>query len=131
MDSGHQLTWLLFDGECRICSAAAKWAKALDLGGHLRIRPIQESQDLLGGVPVETALGAVHAVAPDGRVTEGVEALPLILSAVAGAPSLESLLRASPPAMSTLARTYGLLVEIRGRLTCGIAAASQAAQIPR
>ncbi len=131
MDSGRGVTWLLFDGECRICSAAANWARALDLRGHLRIRPIQESQDLLGEVPVETALGAVHAVAPDGRVTEGVEALPLILSAVTGAPGLEPLLRSSPPAMSTLARTYGLLVEIRGRLSCGVAAASRAARIPR
>lgn len=131
MDPERRTTWLLFDRDCRVCSAAARWARALDLRGHLQIRPIQESQDLLGDMPIEAALGAVHAVAPDGRVTEGAEALPLLLSAVAGVPRLEPLLRRSPPAMSTLSRTYDLLVEIRGKLTCGVGAASQEAHTPR
>ncbi len=124
-------TWLLFDGDCRICTAAASWARAFDLGGRLRTRPIQDSGELLAALPAADRLGAVHAVAPDGRLLTGPEALPAILAALSAGPGLERLLRSSPPAMSTFARAYAVLAGVRGRLTCGVAAPASAVRNPR
>ncbi len=131
MGSYPGTTWLLFDGDCRVCSAAASWAQALAFPGRLHARPIQDSADLLRELSAEERLGAVHAVATDGRVRSGPDALPLILAAMAGGPGLERLLESSPPARSTLARAYGLLAELRGRLTCGIDGSAPAERTPR
>jgi len=109
---------LLYDGECRICTTLARWLKALDVRGRIRIRAIQESQGLLGSLTLEEALGAMHAVAPDGRVVTGGPGLLAILSALLGGPALEALLSASPPVRSGMARLYGLLTALRARLTC-------------
>ncbi len=124
-------TWLLFDGDCRICTAAASWVRAIDLLGRLRTRPIQDSGELLAALPAADRLGAVHAIAPDGRLLTGPEALPAILAALSAGPGLERLLRSSLPAMSTFARTYAVLAEVRGRLTCGVAATASAVRTPR
>ena len=68
--------FLLYDGECRICTAFARAVAALDIRGTLRARPLQDSRDLLGGMPEEEILGAAHVVAPDGQVTTGAAAMP-------------------------------------------------------
>ncbi len=60
----------------------------------------------------------MHAVAPDGRVVTGGPGLLAILSALLGGPALETLLSASPPVRSGMARLYGLLAALRARLTC-------------
>lgn len=131
MTSDWGPTWLLFDGDCRVCSSFARWIDVLDLRGAIRIRPIQESRDLLQAVPPGSLLEAVHAVAPDGRVTTGSDALPLIVSALLDGPELEGLLRSSPHAMSALSRLYRFLVEFRGRLTCALDGPSSAGHTPR
>ncbi len=131
MGSGPGTTWFLFDGDCRICTAAASWVQALALPGRLRARPIQDSAEMLREMPAKERLGVVHAVAADGRVLSGPNALPVILAALSGGPGLERLLESSPPVMSTLACAYGMLAEIRGRLTCGIDASVLAERTPR
>ncbi len=117
-------TWLLFDGDCRVCSAAARWVRIVDIRGHVRAQPIQESQALLESVPPDRRLDAVRALAPDGRLVEGADAFPVILAALSGGPPLEGLLRSSPQAMFALSRCYDALVKLRGRLTCGVAASA-------
>ena len=116
--------WLLYDGDCRLCTAAAWCVRSLDLGGRLRVRAIQESDDLLRSVPPEDRARAVRAIGPDGRMVAGPDALPLILATLAGAPGMERVLRSSSTAMSSLSRLYRLLVGLRGRLSCGVSAPS-------
>lgn len=131
MESGRGTTWLLFDGECRVCSAAAAWVHALDFRHHLQVRPLQDARGLLVGVPPEELLEAFRAVAPDGRVAAGPQAIPVVLAALSGAEGLDPLLRSSPAAMSALSHLYDVMVDVRGRLTCRTEGSVSAAQPPR
>ena len=124
-------TFLLYDRDCRVCRASARFVRCIDLRRGIRIRPIQESRELLRSLPEESVLDAAHAIDPDGRVTSGAEAMPVLAGALLGAPQVERRLRASPSAMRVLARFYGFLVGLRGRLTCGVAAPSSEACAPR
>lgn len=123
--------FLLYDGECRICSAFARTVKALDVRQTLRIRPIQESKELLVGIPEAEQLEAAHAVSPDGRVTTGSAAMPAIVAALVAGPGLERRLRSSRSSVAVLSRFYEVLTELRGRLSCANVAPSSAARIPR
>lgn len=114
---------LLYDGDCRLCSASARWVSAVDVHGRIRIRPIQASRELLPGSG-DDILDAMHVVAPDGRVWTGGEAVPAILAALSGARAIEPLLRASPAATSAMHVLYSLMVELRGHLTCRYDAAA-------
>ena len=131
MGSNPTPTWLLFDGDCRVCAALAACLRTLDLRGHLRIQPIQQSRDLLQGVSPEEALEAVHAVDSHGRVATGPEAVPLVLAALSGVPRLEELLRSSPPAVSVLSQVYRVLIGVRAHLSCRVDSFSSAVHAPR
>ncbi len=122
---------LLFDEDCRICSAFARAARLFDPRGRLRISPIQESGDLLAMISPEARLDAAHIVAPNGRVTSGPEAMPALLAAFVAGPRFERRLRASRRSVATLGLVYGLMTELRGRLTCRAAVRVSAARIPR
>lgn len=122
---------LLYDGDCRICTAFARGVRTVDVRRRIRIRPIQESRHLLSAIPGDSILDAAHAVAPDGRVTTGADALPTLLSALLGVPRVERRVRASRASMRLLSRFYAILVQLRGHLSCGFAAAASAARSPR
>ncbi len=117
---------LLFDRECRICSAFARTARLLDVRGALAIRPIQDSGEMLRELPADQWLAAAHAVGPDGKVTSGGEALPAILAALVAGPRLEDRIRGSRASMATLRWAYVIMAEVRGRLTCAAGPASAA-----
>lgn len=76
-------------------------------------------------------LEAAHAVAPDGRVTTGADALPTIVGAIVGTPRAEGWLRSSPSSLRALSRIYAFLVRFRSQLTCGISVPASAACTPR
>lgn len=109
---------VLYDGDCRICTAFAHWVKAVDVRARMHIRPIQESRGLLRDIPGDEILDAMHAVTPDGRVLTGGDALLAILAALFSGPALETLLRKSTATTAVLHRVYLILVEFRGHLTC-------------
>ena len=113
-------TWLLYDGDCRICRAFARLARSLDLRDRIAIRPLQEARDLLPGVQEAEILHAVRGVSPDGRLWEGAEALLVVLAALLDGPALQTLLLRSPPAVAVARRGYAILVEFRGHLTCRV-----------
>lgn len=117
---------LLFDRDCRICAAFARTVRLLDVRGALTIRPIQESAGMLGGLPADEWLAAAHAVGPDGRVTSGGEALPAIVAALVAGPRFEGRIRGSRASMAALRCAYGVMAEVRGRLTCASGPASAA-----
>ncbi len=120
MPSGH-VYLLLYDGDCRVCTALARGLAFLDVRRRLRARPIQESRGVLRSIPEAAVLDAAHAVAPDGRVTTGADAVPTVVGALLGAPRVESWLRSSRSSMALLTALYAFLVDLRGRLTCGAA----------
>lgn len=122
---------LLYDGDCRVCTAFARCLAFIDIHRSLRARPIQESRSFLQGMSEDTMFDAAHAVAPDGRVTTGADAMPTLAGALLGTPNAEAWLRGSPATMRTLTRGYAILVRLRGQLTCGIAAPSSATRSPR
>lgn len=115
---------VLYDGECHVCSAFVRLIRVLDLRRRIRSRPIQDAGEFLHGIPPGEALGAMHALGPEGRMSTGGDALPTIVAALTGGPSVESLIRSSPPALAGLNRVYRILVAVRGRLTCEVASPS-------
>lgn len=72
---------LVFDGDCRVCSAFARlitwWGSSRDL----RVLPFQlpETRDLLLGLTDEQVRGSAHLVLEDGRVLSGLRAFPALL----------------------------------------------------
>ena len=133
MQKASSGTTLLYDGDCRICTTFARWVAALDLRHALRIRTIQASKELLQGLPGDEILDAMHVLTPDGRRLTGGEALPALLSGLAGAPALETLIIRSSLVYAAMRRLYSVLAEFRGHLTCRFdgAPASSAARTPR
>ncbi len=116
--------FVLYDGNCRVCTACARFVAFIDIHRRIRAQPIQESHELLRGLREDVLLDAAHAIAPDGHVTTGADAVPTLVGALLGTPEAEGWLRSSPSTMRTLSRFYALLVRFRGQLTCGISAPS-------
>lgn len=130
MGAGAAYT-LLFDSECRVCSAFARMARRLDVRRRLQVRPIQESNALLAAVPPAVWYDAAHMVAPDGRVTSGSDAMPSLVAAIVAGPRFERRLRGSRACMAALGRVYGIMVATRTALTCAVAAPAGAGRSPR
>lgn len=122
---------VLYDGDCRVCTASARFLAFIDIHRKIRARPIQESGEFLREIPEDARLDAAHAIAPDGHVTTGADAMPTLVGALLGTPAAEGWLRSSPSVMRMLAQFYALLVRFRGQLTCGLVSASAAACTPR
>lgn len=111
---------LLFDGDCRICSALPRWIHALDLARRIRVEPIDASNDLLSAIPREQLFDAFHMVAPDGRVTTGGDAVPTLIEAFPIGMGFARLLRGSRPLMDRVHGFYGFLTRFRDRLVCRV-----------
>ena len=124
-------TFVLYDGDCRVCAAFARALGHIDVHRRIRVRPIQASRDLLPGISGSAVLDAAHAVSPDGRVTSGADAMPTIAGALLGAPRLEAWLRSSRSSRRILSRLYAILVGLRGHLSCGFDGTSSGARSPR
>ncbi len=122
---------LLFDRDCGICSASARWIHVLDLRFRIRVRAIQGSRDLLMKIPEDRLLDAVHVVGPDGRVSSGGEALPTLIEALPMGLGFGRLLRGSAPLMTVVHRSYGFISRFRDRLVCRLGpAATSAGSVP-
>lgn len=118
MLSNPEVCWLLFDGDCRICTFLAHAVDFVDVRRRICIRPIQESRELLKAKPEDEILDAMHAVSADGRVTTAHEAVLTILAALLDGSRLEDLLRGSPLVVAFSEWAYGFLVDFRGHLAC-------------
>lgn len=120
---------LLYDGDCRICSAFARAIRSFDVRRTLDVRRIQESRDLLAAIPAAHVLDSAHAVSPDGRVSSGADAMPALLAALVADPAFEERLRGSRRSMAFLGAVYEVMRTVRGRLAC--AAPASAGRSPR
>ena len=124
-------SFLLYDGDCRICTAFARVVAWASGGRSLRARAIQDALGLLEGLSEETAMSSAHVLSPDGRIRTGPAILPAIAGTLFRAPRLETRLNASPRARAATERTYEFLVALRGGLTCASGAPFAAARTPR
>ncbi|MGQ0797501.1 MAG: DCC1-like thiol-disulfide oxidoreductase family protein [Methanobacteriota archaeon] len=121
---------LLYDGTCRICTHVARWVSWLDVRGPVRVQPIQGSRDLVRGIPDAILASAYHIVDPDGRVTSGGDAVPVLLEALPLGRGLGGLVAGSPSLMRFARSAYAIAVRFRGALTCAAPAASATATCP-
>lgn len=109
---------LLYDRDCGICSAVSRWIRAIDWRGRIRLQSIQSSRSVLVGIPEERMLDAFHIVSPDGRVTTGGDAVPILIGAFWIGAGVERILRGSSALMDIVHRFYGFLTRFRDRLVC-------------
>ncbi|HEY7588428.1 MAG TPA: DCC1-like thiol-disulfide oxidoreductase family protein [Thermoplasmata archaeon] len=109
---------LLYDGECRVCTALARGVKSLDMRRRIQTRSLQEAQGLLPTGLGPRFLESMHVVTPEGRLATGPAAIPAMLAGLAGAPYLEFLLNRSRGVRRVTQRLYDALGEVRGHLTC-------------
>jgi len=104
---------LLYDGECALCRACARFVHRRDPHGRLEVVPYQQANWLT--LELRLACGrALHAVAPNGRLYSGARAV-LFAGAVLGHRRLAREL-ARPPWIVALAVGYWLVARNRGRL---------------
>ncbi len=121
--------WLLYDGDCRLCSVFARTVRVLDVRRALKVQRIQDAGDLLAPIPAERVLDSAHAVSPSGRISSGADAMPAVLAALVADSRFEERLRASRSSMAFLGAVYEVMRTVRGQLAC--AAPSSAARSPR
>jgi predicted DCC family thiol-disulfide oxidoreductase YuxK len=117
---------LLFDEDCSICSAASRLIRAVDIRRRIHVRPILASRDLLRGVPEERILDAFHVVSPDGRVTTGGDAVPVLVEAFPMGAGAARLLQESAALLALTHRAYSFAARFRDALTCRVRAAPSA-----
>jgi len=118
--------WVLWDGDCGLCRAAADWVRRRDRGGRLAVAAWQRAPS----PPMTEALAAacrqaVQVVTRDGTVLAGAEAVAFVLGEV-GWPRWARLLT-RPPLRWVLRQAYAWLARHRGALSrlLGLPAACQ------
>ena len=70
--------YLLFDGDCGICTAFAEFAKRVDIKNHFVMEPYQkfpEEELLLLGTNHSRCARKIHVIKYDGRMNTGAFAL--------------------------------------------------------
>src|SRR5207253_1828346 len=130
-ENGAQLSILLFDRDCGICSALSRWIGAADVRHRIRVRTIQSSRELLRGIPDDRMLDAFHIVAPNGQLTTGGDAVPTLIEALPMGAGFGRILRSSQGLMSRVTAFYGFLTRFRDQLVCRVAFGETSEGSPR
>jgi predicted DCC family thiol-disulfide oxidoreductase YuxK len=106
---------VLYDEDCGFCRWSADKLRAWDARGRLTFSPIQSTKgaELLHTVPAVERLDSMHAVAPDGRVWSGGQAVRVVLAELPGGSALASMAARFP---GTTERIYRLVARHRNRL---------------
>lgn len=114
---------LLYDGDCGVCAAFARFVAWADRKGRMRVLPVQavEARPLLAGWSEERIAEAAHLALPDGWVASGAEALGGVLDRL---PLVGSVHRrmARPRIRRVDALLYRLGTAVRGRTACALPA---------
>jgi len=106
---------VLYDEDCGFCRWSADKLRRWDTRGRLTFAAIQSARgaELLHAVPVAERIASMHAVAPDGRVWSGGQAVQVILAELRGGSALASMAASFP---GTTERIYRLVACHRKRL---------------
>jgi len=66
---------MLYDGQCPLCSREVTWLQRRNLTGAVDFEDISDPlfDPAKYGLTMEQAIGAMHAVTPDGGVLKGVD----------------------------------------------------------
>ncbi len=77
---------VIYDGECGMCSAAARWINRFARAGQIETLPCQsaERKQRFPNMDEERCLEAIQLVMPDGAIYSGEEALPHVLKRLHG-----------------------------------------------
>ncbi len=114
MDANRQ--WVLWDGQCGLCRAAADWVRRRDRGGRLAVVAWQQAPSPPMTPALEAACRqAVQVVTRDGRVLAGAEAVVFVLGEVGWRRSARLLSR--PPFRWVLGWGYRRVARHRGALS--------------
>ncbi len=75
---------LIFDGDCDLCQGGKRWVEARALPGAFEFLPCQSEERRVRflTIPEATCLEAMQLVLPDGRILQGIDAVPEILRRV-------------------------------------------------
>ena len=108
--------WLLWDGDCGLCAAAAAWVERRDGAGRFAVVAWQRAPS----PPMNSALAAacrqaVHVLTCDGRMLAGEAAIFFVLSEL-GWPRWARLV-GRPPLARLAAVAYRAIARHRGRLS--------------
>ena len=108
---------LIYDGDCGLCRAVARAARALDKRGSIRPVPAQseEGRHLTPGMSEDERMASFHLVKSDG-VTSGPEALAPTLRLLPPLRPAASLLERSPVAYRAASALYHWVTPRRHRL---------------
>ena len=106
---------VLYDEDCGFCRWSADELRRWDTRGRLTFASIQSTKgaELLHAVPATERLDSMHAVAPDGRVWSGGQAVRAVLAELPGGGALASMAARFP---GTTERIYRLVARHRNRL---------------
>ncbi len=114
-------TWtLVYDGECRFCLQCVRLLTRWDRRRCLNVVPFQDAAALAGlpAIPREQLEAAMQLVGPDGSVTAGAAAAPLLLGLLPGG-SVTAMLFHVPGVPVLAAAVYRWVARRRHRLGCG------------
>jgi predicted DCC family thiol-disulfide oxidoreductase YuxK len=108
---------LIYDGDCGVCRAVVRGAKALDKEGAVRPVAAQspEGHELTPGMSEDQRMASFHLV-EDGRVRSGPEALAPTLRLLPSLRPAAALLERSPLAYRAAAAVYHWVTPRRHRL---------------
>ena len=106
---------VLYDEDCGFCRWSADKLRSWDTRRRLTFAAIQSPRgaELLHAVLGAERLDSMHAIAPDGRVWSGGQAVRVILAELPGGSILASIAAAFPGETDT---TYRLVARHRERL---------------
>ena len=70
---------LYYDGDCKLCTTAARWVAALDVWRQLELRGSLDEEARSRGINGVDLNGAMHLVCPNGETFSGFHALRQVL----------------------------------------------------
>lgn len=113
-------SYLLYDGECGLCRAAADWIRERDRRGDIRLIPYQDPErvQLFPQLDPEKMEKEIHLIFADGRMVVGAAAFAEILSLLPRTRWLGMILRL-PVLRSIAERVYHYIARNRYRLMTG------------
>lgn len=107
---------LVYDGDCKFCRAwAARWRRVA--GEHLDYAPYQEAAARFPQIERERFKSSVQLIEPDGRVSQGAEAVYRSLSYSPGQGGWLWLYQRVPPFAALSEWGYALVARYRGHLS--------------